>query len=702
MASSSDIQNEELLPAGTSSEPVRSDCCSPLPPKNPVQRRILSLRKVYFIFATLAYSLNGITLLRLPYIYSKHGTAMFIALPLCTLLITCPLLCCELFIGQLVWSQSYLALPKLHPAMCGLGLSAFILMIYVTIYSSAPIAWSLALSWHSLCNLFTFPSFLLPSAQIMPKPENDTAWMESDWSAPWVRRVDGGVEGGSLTLFTSQAVDFFYKNVLTAVAKIDAMNSIRHYFVCEVLTAMVLFWILVFILLLLKRHVHTLVTIVIVKFLVIFIVSLLLSIFLSPSEQNSFVNGMKLLFRFNTGTFESLLSPQLWIDSACQSLLSVGAMTGFVWVNAAHLRLRNDFKRDAIALSIHQLVASLLSLLFCFAGIGAYENVTEINNFGPAFPFVAILGLFSNWTRNRYVIGLLPVLFFILVALVQACCHVFNILAAVNVLCHSRLPSLLSNNGFASFIICLFLLLFSHPFTTSTGIYLLQGLDTYVLPFVVVAIASAQLFLFSWIYSWPRIKIATTRALKHEPCYLWSIMWRFVAPFLSVFILGAGVVARILQNYGYIAYRDKDIGKSNAGQLVTEAYPRQMMWMDAVLIALALLPIIVLPLLRKCGLVIFPYAPLRHELDKTGSADDGMPRSRSASGQSHPLFSHCNFPYIDASIEEIIAWELAQREQIMYETLHQNGRCKSTSSSPKDNNNRSRSSSRGQQKSLLA
>ncbi|CAH1777701.1 unnamed protein product, partial [Owenia fusiformis] len=120
--------------------------------------------------------------------------------------------------------------------------------------------------------------------------------------------------------------------------------------------------------------------------------------------------------------------------------------------------------------------------------------------------------------------------------------------------------NLTSRKTLVTAIICVVEFLFGIPLIMQGGMYVLQVMDWYSIPFVVMIITFAECVAIAWIYGTSQFSKDIELMIGSKPSILWRICWRFVTPGLVLFIFCFIIVTHVPVTYGSYTYPDWAIG----------------------------------------------------------------------------------------------------------------------------------------------
>lgn len=243
--------------------------------------------------------------------------------------------------------------------------------------------------------------------------------------------------------------------------------------------------------------------------------------------------GLQFFFRPN---WAELKNSNVWINAAGQSFNSLGIAFGSMISFASYNKYNNNVLHDTIAISLVNVITSLLVGIFAFATIGniAYEQALPIERIiddGPGLIFIVYPQALSRMPAPQ----LWSVLFFFMLL----CLGLNSQFAIVEVVVTSIqdgfphwIRKKLVYHELLVLLICTAAFFFGLPNIIEAGIYFFQLIDHYVATVAVLFVAFFHIAAISWFYGIPRLTKSIKEMTSKNPSVYFRFCWFFAAPTL--------------------------------------------------------------------------------------------------------------------------------------------------------------------------
>ncbi|XP_026149951.1 sodium- and chloride-dependent transporter XTRP3 isoform X2 [Mastacembelus armatus] len=533
-----------------------------------------------FVLACISYAVGLGNVWRFPYLCQMHGGGGFL-IPYFLMLFLegVPLFYLELAIGQKMRLGSIQAWTAISPYLGGVGLASVVTSLYLCLYYNIINAWSFWYLFHSF-------HLVLPWADC-PINSNRTGPVEE-------------CERATPTQY------YFYRETLDISSSIEENGGVhKGQALCLLLS-----WLITY--LFIVKGVKS--TGKVVYFTATFPYVVLFIYLIRGITLHGAVNGVKYMF---TPKMEQLANPVTWINAATQIFFSLGLGFGSLIAYASYNQYNNNFECQAIVVSLINSGTSIFASIVTFAIYGFkatvnYENCLErtrlllLNTFNLAedsiiinntFQWVEKLNttfpqqfaelanqledcdlqheldtavegtglafiVYSEAIKNMPLSQLWSVLYFIMLLLLGMGSMLGNVTAIITPLQDFKVVSHMNS------LVCLFCLLLSLGFTTSSGNYWFTMFNDYGATFSLLFIVLIEVISVSYIYGLTRFEKDIKDMLGHRPNWYWKIMWAGTSPLLLIALFVFYIISYI--QGGTPRYRawNKELGKS----MVTE-YP---------------------------------------------------------------------------------------------------------------------------------
>ncbi|KAI8507505.1 Sodium-dependent serotonin transporter [Branchiostoma belcheri] len=337
------------------------------------QERETWSKKVDFLLSVIGFAVDLGNVWRFPYICHRNGGGAFLV-PYFVMVIFggIPLCYMELSLGQYHQLGPLKIWTKICPLFKGLGYAMILVGMYTSFYYNTIIAWAV---------FYFFSSFTsdLPwrSCNNTWNTENCTEFNVDTWRNNSV----------------SAATEFLVRNVY----EYQNSNGLSELGYIRWQIALCLALVFVIVYFSLWKGIHMSGKVVWVTATLPYILLLILMV-----RGVTLPGARRGILYFLTPKWETLASPSVWWDAAAQVFFSLGPGFGVLITLSSYNRFYNNTCRDAVATSLMNCLASLLSGFVIFSVLG-YISVTqnrEIETIAVGGNIMSVLGYISV-TQNR-------------------------------------------------------------------------------------------------------------------------------------------------------------------------------------------------------------------------------------------------------------------------------------------------------------
>ncbi|XP_025100411.1 sodium- and chloride-dependent glycine transporter 1-like isoform X2 [Pomacea canaliculata] len=499
-------------------------------------------RKLEFFLSCLSYAVGLGNVWRFPYICARNGGGAFMIPFLCMLLITgIPLVFMEMAFGQFA-SCGVVSVWSVCPLFEGVGWAMFVVSVLIAIYYNMIIAWTLyylfasftkTLPW-SFCGVWSSDGCFEDRAEISNCTRFGGVWYNSSCKTMDSVGLEEFLHIQNITNHSSlehhsPSDDYFHKVVLDITKGINDMGEVRW----ELALCLLLAWLLVCICL--AKGIKTSGKAV---YVTAFFPYLVLTILL--------VRGVTLkgsgdgILYFLTPQWDQLLNAKVWADAAVQIFFSLSPCWGGLITLSSYNKFHNNCMLDAVLVSVMDCLTSVFAGLVIFAIIGYMANelhvgVKEVATEGAGLAFV----VYPEIVTKLPVSQLWSILFFAMLITLGLGTQIATV-TTVHTTLIDQFPHVF-RQGRRSLIL-LFIIsgscyLMGLAFCAKGGMYVLQLFDNYAATYSLLFIGLVECMTLSWVYGTDRFFFDIELMLGSRPHWMWSIVWRFVAPLSLAVIL---------------------------------------------------------------------------------------------------------------------------------------------------------------------
>ncbi|XP_036226158.2 sodium- and chloride-dependent GABA transporter ine isoform X2 [Bactrocera oleae] len=464
--------------------------------------------KMQFVLACIGYSVGLGNVWRFPYMCYKSGGGVFLV-PYCIILFICsiPLLFMELSIGQYTGRGPIGALGQLCPLFKGAGLASVVVSFLMSTYYSVIIGYSI---------YYFFTSF---------RP--DMPWIDCNnrWNTPdcWVPQRTQGVIAPNTSRTPSE--EFFENKLLQISPGIEYPGAMRW----ELFVCLICAWLMVYFATWKSIKSSAKVRYFTATFPFILIIILMgRAVTLEGADE-----GLRYFFRPN---WSELKNANVWINAASQNFNSLGITFGSMISFASYNKYNNNIVRDTVAVSVVNMLTSLLVGVFAFATLGnlALEqntNVRDVISDGPGLIFVVYPQAMAKMPYAQ----LWAVMFFFML-LCLGLNSQFAIVEVVVTSIQDGFPNWIKRHlGYHEIVVlfvCVISFLFGLPNLIQGGIYYFQLMDHYAASISIMFLAFCQLIAVAWFYGTGRLSKNVKQMTGKAPTLYIKTCWLLLGPCL--------------------------------------------------------------------------------------------------------------------------------------------------------------------------
>ncbi|XP_045475441.1 sodium- and chloride-dependent GABA transporter ine isoform X2 [Harmonia axyridis] len=470
--------------------------------------------KLQFVLACVGYSVGLGSVWRFPYLCYKSGGGVFL-IPYFISMLVCgvPMLYMELAVGQYTGRGPIGALGHLCPLFKGTGLGSVVISFLMSTYYSVIIAYGI---------YYFFTSF-----------KSNQPWADCNhrWNTKhcWVLPKDANATAKPIDSQTPSE-EFFEIKVLQAGQGIElpfSFSQLRW----ELVACLICAWVLVYFAIWksIKSSGR-------VRYFTATFPFLLILLFLAKSlTLEGADRGLRYFFK---PKWSLLGESKVWVNAAAQTFNSMGIAFGSMISFASYNKYNNNILQDTVAVSVVNLVTSLLVGVFAFATIGniATEHNTTIEDVitdGPGLIFV----VYPQAIAQMPAANLWAILFFFMLL----CLALNSQFATVEVVVTSiqdGFPVWIKNHLMCHeilvLVVCLISAVFGLPYVTKSGIYFFQLMDHYTATISKMYLAFFEIVAIAWVYGGRRLgRNVKTMTGKH-PGWYFKFCWVIATPLMIV------------------------------------------------------------------------------------------------------------------------------------------------------------------------
>ncbi|XP_002064575.3 sodium- and chloride-dependent GABA transporter ine isoform X1 [Drosophila willistoni] len=465
--------------------------------------------KMQFVLACIGYSVGLGNVWRFPYMCYKSGGGVFLV-PYCIILFICsiPLLFMELSVGQYTGRGPIGALGQLCPLFKGAGLASVVVSFLMSTYYSVIIGYSI---------YYFFTSFKTE----MPWVDCNNRWNTPDCWVPQRKGINATAPDTSRT----PSEEFFENKVLQISSGLEYPGMMRW----ELFACLICAWLMVYFATWKSIKSSAKVRYFTATFPFVLIIILMgRAVTLDGAAE-----GLRFFFR---PKWSELKNANVWINAASQNFNSLGITFGSMISFASYNKYNNNILRDTVAVSMVNMLTSLLVGIFAFSTLGnlALEqntNVGDVIGDGPGMIFVVYPQAMAKMPYAQ----LWAVMFFFML-LCLGLNSQFAIVEVVVTSIQDGFPRWIKRHlGYHEIVVlfvCVISCLFGMPNIIQGGIYYFQLMDHYAASVTIMFLAFCQMIAIAWFYGTGRLSKNVKQMTGKAPSLYLKSCWLVLGPCL--------------------------------------------------------------------------------------------------------------------------------------------------------------------------
>ncbi|XP_070611873.1 sodium-dependent neutral amino acid transporter B(0)AT2 [Erythrolamprus reginae] len=578
--------------------------------------------KLQYILAQVGFSVGLGNVWRFPYLCQKNGGgAYLVPYLILLLLIGIPLFFLELSVGQRIRRGSIGVWNYISPKLGGIGFASCIVCFFVALYYNVIIGWSLFYFSQS----FQHP---LPWDQCPLVKNSSHTFVEPE------------CEKSSATTF------YWYREALNISNSISESGGLNWKMTICLLAA----WVMVCLAMI--KGIQS--SGKVMYFSSLFPYVVLLCFLIRGLLLNGSLDGIRHMF---TPKLEIMLEPKVWREAATQVFFALGLGFGGVIAFSSYNKRDNNCHFDAVLVSFINFFTSVLATLVVFAVLGFKANIINekcivqnsqqiisLLNSGnlskaiiphhinlssiTAEDYNLVYDIIQKVKEEEFPLGLKPCQIedelnkavqgtgLAFIAFTEAMTHfpaspfwsVMFFLMLINLGLGSMFGTI---EGITTPIVdtfkvrkeivtvacCLLAFCIGLIFVQRSGNYFVTMFDDYSATLPLLIVVSLENIAMSYVYGIDKFMEDLKDMLGFSPNQFYYYTWKYISPIILLSLLVASIVQMVLSPPSYSAWIEDKASKE------LQNYPTWGMIICISLIALAMLPVPVVYLVRRCNLI---------------------------------------------------------------------------------------------------
>ncbi|XP_070802898.1 sodium-dependent neutral amino acid transporter B(0)AT2 [Pituophis catenifer annectens] len=578
--------------------------------------------KLQYILAQVGFSVGLGNVWRFPYLCQKNGGGAYLVPYLILLLIIgIPLFFLELSVGQRIRRGSIGVWNYISPKLGGIGFASCIVCFFVALYYNVIIGWSLFYFSQS----FQHP---LPWDQCPLVKNSSHTFVEPE------------CEKSSATTY------YWYREALNISNSISESGGLNWKMTICLLAA----WVMVCLAMI--KGIQS--SGKIMYFSSLFPYVVLLCFLIRGLLLNGSLDGIRHMF---TPKLEIMLEPKVWREAATQVFFALGLGFGGVIAFSSYNKRDNNCHFDAVLVSFINFFTSGLATLVVFAVLGFKANIINekcivqnsqqiisLLNSGnlskaiiphhinlssiTAEDYNLVYDIIQKVKEEEFPLGLKPCQIedelnkavqgtgLAFIAFTEAMTHfpaspfwsVMFFLMLVNLGLGSMFGTI---EGITTPIVdtfkvrkeiltvtcCLLAFCIGLIFVQRSGNYFVTMFDDYSATLPLLIVVSLENIAMSYVYGIDKFMEDLKDMLGFSPNQFYYYTWKYISPIVLLSLLVASIIQMVLSPPSYSAWIEEKASKE------LQNYPTWGLIVCISLIALAMLPVPVVYLIRRCNLI---------------------------------------------------------------------------------------------------
>ncbi|XP_032077448.1 sodium-dependent neutral amino acid transporter B(0)AT2 [Thamnophis elegans] len=578
--------------------------------------------KLQYILAQVGFSVGLGNVWRFPYLCQKNGGGAYLVPYLILLLIIgIPLFFLELSVGQRIRRGSIGVWNYISPKLGGIGFASCIVCFFVALYYNVIIGWSLFYFSQS----FQHP---LPWDQCPLVKNSSHTFVEPE------------CEKSSATTY------YWYREALNISNSISESGGLNWKMTICLLAA----WVMVCLAMI--KGIQS--SGKVMYFSSLFPYVVLLCFLIRGLLLNGSLDGIRHMF---TPKLEIMLEPKVWREAATQVFFALGLGFGGVIAFSSYNKRDNNCHFDAVLVSFINFFTSVLATLVVFAVLGFKANIINekcivqnsqqiisLLNSGnlskaiiphhinlssiTAEDYNLVYDIIQKVKEEEFPLGLKPCQIedelnkavqgtgLAFIAFTEAMTHfpaspfwsVMFFLMLVNLGLGSMFGTI---EGITTPIVdtfkvrkeiltvtcCLLAFCIGLIFVQRSGNYFVTMFDDYSATLPLLIVVTLENIAMSYVYGIDKFMEDLKDMLGFSPNQFYYYTWKYISPIVLLSLLVASIIQMVLSPPSYSAWIEDKASKE------LQNYPTWGLIVCFSLIALAMLPVPVVYLIRRCNLI---------------------------------------------------------------------------------------------------
>ncbi|CAI9715035.1 sodiumchloride-dependent and chloride-dependent taurine transporter-like [Octopus vulgaris] len=532
-------------------------------------------RNIDFLLACIGFSVGLGNVWRFPYLcYRNGGGAFLIPYFICVIIGGVPLFFLEVAVGQFTGTTGLKAW-RLCPILQGIGLTSFVIVVFLNIYYNVILCWSFRYMFAS------FTTGTLPWAKCGQEWNTCACRSVSDgYAAPNDTLCNITLDGNSTSVKTFDSVtEYWEREVLQISSGLEDMGVLKWDLVLCLLFA----WIVVYICICKGIKSSGKVMYVTATSPYIFMLILLIRGSLLPGAKEGIIFYLK-------PNFERLKDIQVWVDAGSQIFFSYSISLGALTALGSYNVFNHNCFRDSIIFSITNSGTSLLAGFITFPVLGYMANkmnktIDDVAESGPGMAFIAYPQAVATMPGAPF----WSILFFLMLILLGMDSQFVGVEAVVTLIV-DQFPKQL-RRGYRKEIftgcVCIASFFFGLPMCMNGGMYVFQIFDFYAASRIILLVGGLECIAIAWIYGVNRFYDNIEMMVGYKIGPFMKVSWLITSPVFCLTIFIMSVV-----NYTELTY------KRPSGTYVYPDWAVGIGWTMA-LVSAIFIPIVALVLVLK-------------------------------------------------------------------------------------------------------
>ncbi|CAG2103915.1 unnamed protein product, partial [Medioppia subpectinata] len=254
-----------------------------------------------------------------------------------------------------------------------------------------------------------------------------------------------------------------------------------------------------------------------------------------------------------TPEWEKLANIKVWSQAASQIFFSLSICMGGVITLSSYNPFKNNFLRDSLTIAVcNSLTRFAIFSVIGFMAKDLNKNIDEVADQGVGLAFI----VYPSALSMLPVAPLWSCLFFLMILILGFGSEMTLIEAIVMTIVDQWPHKLRHRKVWVLACVCVVMFLAGLFMCTSAGIYILQLMDSYCVPYSALFIAFFEVMTIAWVFGMNKYLERMKEMLGSYPFpkQYWKYMYQYFCPIVIAVLLILQFVYKLPTTYGNYEY----------------------------------------------------------------------------------------------------------------------------------------------------